>query len=65
MYLIEFEESIKDGQKQTAVRILDPTADSESGKIIAETVYLGAPPGLCFQAGQTFTALRIPVNRQK
>ena len=64
MYLIEFEESEKDGRTYTAVRILDPTADDTFGKVIAETVYQGTPPGLCFQAGTTFTALRLPSARK-
>ena len=63
MYLIEFEEYVKDGQKQTVVRIVDPTADKDQ-QIIAETVYLGSPPGLCFQTAQTFTMLRVPSTRQ-
>lgn len=58
-YFIEFEEWVKDGHTMTAVRILDPTGESEEKKLIAETVYLGAPPGLCFQTGYTFTALRL------
>lgn len=65
MYLIEFEESQREGQKQTVVRILDPTADTEAEKLLAETVYNGAPPGLCFQTGQTFTLLRLPSSRSK
>ena len=65
MYLIEFEECVKDNQKQTAVRILDPAADDKYAQIIAETMYLGSPPGLCFQTGETFSLLRVPRSRQK
>ena len=65
MYLIEFEESQREGQKQTVVRILDPTADTEAAKLIAETVYQGSPPGLCFQTGTTFALLRVPSAHQE
>lgn len=63
MYLVEFEESMKDNRAQTVVRIIDPTADPP-GQVIAETVYLGSPPGLCFQTGTTFTVLRLPSSQQ-
>lgn len=60
MYLIEFEECERDGQKQTVVRILDLAVENPEGRLLGETVYLGSPPGLCFQIGVDFTALRVP-----
>lgn len=58
LYLIEFEQSERDGMRQTTVRIFDPTAPEET-KVLAETVYQGSPPGLSFQIGETFTVLRL------
>ena len=64
MYIVEFEKSRKDGQDITRVQLIDPTVDDPANKIIAETVYLGEPPNLMFQAGATFAAIKLQRNAQ-
>ena len=64
MYIVEFEKSRKDGQDITRVQLIDPTANDHESKIIAETVYLGEPPNLTFQAGATFAAIKLQRNAQ-
>lgn len=59
MYILEIERTWKRGssrEKQTTVRLLD----TDQQAAIAETVYLGDPPGIHFEPGTEFAAFRLP-----